>query len=715
MPRVPEYDSLQVGANTLPGAQISPSPMPDVVGAQNQQFSNSLLRAGSEFGTLARNMAEEANALRVDDAINKAKEASLRLTYDKDAGFMNQRGIDALDRQSGKPLAEEYGETLKNEFSSIADTLGNDAQRRMFAMRSNDMLTSFTGQAMRHEADQFRDYALSVREGTVKNRMQEIGLNYNNPEVIDGAITSIKAATYDSARLLGKSAEWAEAQARKMTSDAHKLALQTALEKNDIGYADAYLKKYSKDMDADDLLRVQGLITKEVDTRIAIGTATAVVKSMAPRIAPNDADRAFNIVLGTESGNRQFGPDGKPLTSPKGAVGIAQVMPATAPEAAKLAGLQWDENKYRNDPAYNAALGRAYFTKQLQDFGGNLPQAFAAYNAGPGATQKAIKTAQEKGGDWLSYLPAETQAYVAKNTAAYEAGSGQPPKPTLQDVHETVRTMMGNASPQRMKLAIDEATRQYEDMAKAVKQREDEAVSTAMRGVIQNGGRYSDLPVSVRSAIPPKEVDNVLNFAARVAKGNDVTNPTVYQTLATNPAFLKSLSDDAFMRLRAELNESDFKHFASQRADLISGKANNGAEDLDMAAMNSILDTRLRTLEINPHPKPTDTAEAARIGAIRKTVADSLLGAQATAGKKFNDADIERHVDNLFAKSQDFRTTFLGINVGTSSERLLTMQTSDIPGDIRDRLKADFKAAGIDKPTDADILGAYWKLKLAKK
>ena len=127
-----------------------------------------------------------------------------------------------------------------------------------------------------------------------------------------------------------------------------------------------------------------------------------------------DSSKIFDIgVLGQESGYRQFKPDGTPLTSPKGATGIAQVMPATGPEAARLAGLPWDENKFKTDKDYNAAIGKAYFNKQVTDFG-DPQKALAAYNAGPGAMRAAERKAADAGtpNDWLKFLPEETQKYV---------------------------------------------------------------------------------------------------------------------------------------------------------------------------------------------------------------------------------------------------------------------------------------------------------------
>jgi len=125
-----------------------------------------------------------------------------------------------------------------------------------------------------------------------------------------------------------------------------------------------------------------------------------------------EEDTVFDRMLGLESGKRQFDREGRPITSPKGAIGIAQVMPGTAPEAAKLAGMPFDENRYRTDAEYNKALGKAYFDEQRRRFGSD-ELAAAAYNAGPGALSKALGRAEREGGDYLSYLPRETQKYVA--------------------------------------------------------------------------------------------------------------------------------------------------------------------------------------------------------------------------------------------------------------------------------------------------------------
>lgn len=724
MPRVPTYDSFQATPNTLPQTRMTMPEMPDVAGQQAQQMGRAMMAGGQQIGQVALDMQQQANQLRVDDALNKAKEAALRLTYDKDVGFTNLRGINALERPDGKPLADEYADTLKRSIDDIAGTLGNDAQRQAFSLRSNDILTSMRGSAIQHEAQEFKTYSLSVSEGIQSTALREIGLNWQNTDAVNSAVERIRAETYRQAQLLGKSAEWQEAQARKMTSNAHKVALLSALEQNDPAYADAYLKKYSGQMDADDILTVRGHVTKAMDAKVGFTAASEVLGKMQPRIQVGEAERAFNIALGTESNNRQFGPDGKPLTSPKGAIGIAQVMPDTAPEAAKLAGLPWDENRYKNDPAYNKALGMAYFQRQLQENGGDLAKAYAAYNGGPGRLADAIKQAEKsvkaaqadpnlKPKTWLDFMPQETRDYVAKNMRAFEAGQGQPNRPTFQEIDDQLRAdprLAGN--PARYKVAREEAERQFNEQTKAIKQREEEAVATAMRGIIENGGRFSDLPVSVRAAVPPKEVDNLISFAQKIAKGDDSTSLWLYAKLAGNPDQLARMNDNEFYALRRELSEADFKHFANERAKRTGGggTGSNGPGDLNTQAIKQSLDERLRMLKIDPSPKDDGGNDAARIGGIRRFVDQYFMAAQREAGKKFTDAEVSQHLDALFAKNATFRGWF-----STSSGPMLTMKVGDIDGATRDNIKAAFKRQGIDEPTDAQILNAYWNMKVARK
>lgn len=725
MPTVPRVDAPQVGATPGPAIRFDAPHAQNYAPRQAAQMGQAVEDASGAAARIAADTQAQANELRVIDALNRVKEAQLYLTYDKEAGYSNLKGINALERPDGKPLNAEYGGLLEKRIGEVGAALGNDAQKAAFERQASGVLTGFVGQLKAHESQELKTYALSTSEGVQATARRDIALNWNNPEAVDKAVARIGAETYRQAQLLGKSAEWQEAAVRKMTSDGHKLAMLNALENNNPAYADSYLKKYSAQMEADDILAVRGHITKEMDAREGVSAARTAFGAIWPRFQPSDADRAFNILLGTESGGQHFGKDGKPLTSPAGAIGIAQVMPGTAQEAAKLAGLPWDDNRYRSDPEYNKALGKAYFQKQLQDFGGDLALSYAAYNAGPGAVRKALANSQKpvmidasadpnapKAISWLSLLPKETQAYVAKNMHAYDAGQGVAPKPTLQEIDDKLRAEPTLATnPARYKIAREEALRLFDEQTKAVKQREEDAVATAMRGMIQNGGRWTDLPASIRGAVPPKEVDNLIAFGQKISKGDDTTNLWLYSKLTGNPATLASMSDNAFFALRRELSEADFKHFSNERAKLTgSAPGANGPGDLNSGAIKQNLDARLRMLKIDPTPKDDGSADAARIGGMRQFVDQYFIAAQREAGKKFTDAEVAQHIDALFAKNATFRGWFTD-----TSGPVLGMKIGDIDGATKDGIKAAFKRRGVESPTDAQIMNAYWNLKFARQ
>ena len=714
MPKVPTYDSFQATPNTLPQSFAK---APDVLvdpGQSSKEMGAMLTHAGDAFGKIVQDMHATANQLRLDDATNQLREGARKLQFDKDVGYTNLKGKAALDRPGGLSLSDEYGGKLQEHVDQIAATLGNDQQREAFAHFSGGFVQGFKSNISAHEVKEFTDYGLSVSDGIQKGAIDDIGLNWNNPAAVNDAVSRIQAETYRQAHLLGKSAEWQDAQSKTLTSLAHKTALMTALDNNNPAYADDYLKRYASQMHADDILTVKGQITKEMDNHIGMSASADVIQKIQPQIQIGDAERAFNILIGTESGGKQFAANGQPLTSPKGAVGVAQVMPSTGPEAAALAGLPYDETKYKNDASYNKALGLAYFQKQLQDNGGELSKAYAAYNAGPEALKQAVDEADKEGGDWLTYLPKETQKYVTGNMKAYASGEGKPPRATFEEIDAQLRSdprIAGN--PDRYKIARGDAKQRFEEQTQAIKQRDEDALANALKGVEQNGGRFSDLPPSVRAAVPVDKRDTVINYAQKVAKGDDTTSPWLYSKFSDDPSkdphTGEPMSDSAFYRYRPELSDADFRKFTDERNKRAGKTAGNGGPgDLNSAAIKQNLDTNLWNLGIKPNPK--SDSENERVGAIRKFVDDYFVAAQREAGKKFTDAEVSTHLNNLFAKNETFKRFWSSDTKGP----LLSMEIGDIPSGDKTAIKESFKKQGVSDPTDAQVLNAFFMSKVTK-
>ena len=100
---------------------------------------------------------------------------------------------------------------------------------------------------------------------------------------------------------------------------------------------------------------------------------------------PLTDEEAWGRIKRIEGG---LGPKGEMRVSSAGAVGPSQLMPATAPEAARLAGLPWDEKRYRTDAAYNEALGKAYYLSRVAARKGDYDKAALDYHSGMGNVDK---------------------------------------------------------------------------------------------------------------------------------------------------------------------------------------------------------------------------------------------------------------------------------------------------------------------------------------
>jgi soluble lytic murein transglycosylase len=110
-----------------------------------------------------------------------------------------------------------------------------------------------------------------------------------------------------------------------------------------------------------------------------------------------------------------------------GASGLMQLMPATARWTARKIGLDYTPEMI-TDRDVNLKLGTAYLKLVLDDFGGSLALAAAAYNAGPGRPRRWREGPVMDAAAWAENIPFnETRDYVKKvlsNAVYYSAVLG---------------------------------------------------------------------------------------------------------------------------------------------------------------------------------------------------------------------------------------------------------------------------------------------------
>ena len=108
-------------------------------------------------------------------------------------------------------------------------------------------------------------------------------------------------------------------------------------------------------------------------------------------------------------------------TSPAGAMGLIQVMPATAKETSRKYKIPYYNKRQLHDVNTNVPLGAHYYKGLIKRFGNNRILATAAYNAGPYRVSRWQKDSAGKlpFDIWISLIPfEETRSYV-RNVLMY--------------------------------------------------------------------------------------------------------------------------------------------------------------------------------------------------------------------------------------------------------------------------------------------------------
>ena len=135
------------------------------------------------------------------------------------------------------------------------------------------------------------------------------------------------------------------------------------------------------------VLAAADVVGFEVDDYVAPKPAPAPAAAVAPTPAPPPDPKALVSAAAKRSAipeallhslvkaESAYQPN---AVSPKGAIGLMQLMPGTASVY----------SADPKDPAQNVEAGTAYLRDLLIKYNGDVPSALAAYNAGPGAVDK---------------------------------------------------------------------------------------------------------------------------------------------------------------------------------------------------------------------------------------------------------------------------------------------------------------------------------------
>lgn len=247
---------------------------------------------------------------------------------------------------------------------------------------------------------QFDDYAATLRQNIPQSRMEEWDRQ--------AAITRLQLqSTTDTHELDQHQAfkrgqyegnrEMAIADAQTFRADTPNYQLTLARMKDNItSYGQS--NGWSQELIDGEIRKTEQQMSQNATQAYIADWRTKQLTSPTT-FTPGDlsSDKVFSAMIPAESGGRQFNGNGQTLTSPAGAMGIAQVLPATAEETAKKHGMQWDPQRFMSDASYNMQIGQLYHQDLTKKYGGNQALAVAAYNAGPGAVDDWINGTNKAG------------------------------------------------------------------------------------------------------------------------------------------------------------------------------------------------------------------------------------------------------------------------------------------------------------------------------
>jgi len=371
---------------------------------------------GNEMAGIAARLEYMQVVKKATEAANQLDASDLNSLFNGDTPYFGTKGETAVaGRQSTIDGLNKSRET-------ILGTLDDPRAQEIFRAHAAQTLRQYSTSVSRHAMQEGLVAADTVGQARIRLAGDTAFANRTDPNAINASLAAIRGQANEWAIRHGLDQAAADA---RFNEDASKAIAPIILDRAVIDAAGAaqMLKTYAPYLSPHTTTQIEEHLKPKI---IAQGANAAIENDMVQ--ATGTTGDPFKDVIRVEGG---VDANGNARVSPKGAIGIAQILPGTAQEMAKKLGVEFDLNRLKTDTAYNEMLGRAYHKEMLAKYGGNLVLANAAYNAGPGNVDAWIKANGDPraGGitnaEWVAKIPFdETRDYVKKTGALGAAPTG---------------------------------------------------------------------------------------------------------------------------------------------------------------------------------------------------------------------------------------------------------------------------------------------------
>ncbi|UEH06667.1 transglycosylase SLT domain-containing protein [Pseudomonas sp. HN8-3] len=695
MPRVPTYDTAQVQQQPTRPVQLQ-GVAPDTTSiAQGLQS----FQRGAEI--LANKSREQADTASIMDADRKLTEWQQNTMFNPEGGVYTRKGGAALD------ITNQTLGQFEEAQAKIAETLTSEQQKARYAQIVTSRRNSLSNELNKYEFAQREQHYDDTAEGQRRSAIQGAALYANDPQQLAYYQAKMNVVEGAEAQRKGLPPELAE-QKRLEANTRLNAAVIEQLAARDPMKAKQYFMDNAVSMTADAQLRAASMLKPLIDRQVGVSVGSQAVQDVS-----SQDNRVFASILQAESGGKQFDRNGQPMTSSRGAIGTAQIMPSTGPEAAKLAGVEWDENRFRNDPDYNRQLGQAYFQKLTNDFK-SPALAVAAYNAGPGMVNDWIngtnttgknasklklgdpRTGEISQAEFLDKIPfKETREYTEKVLG--KALHTQ--EPSFGQVAQAIDARDDLTADQKS-IALKAAKQRIDWQAEQRKQQDAQNLESAWDVVLQ-GNSWDTIPAATWAALPAEGRKQIMDY-----KPGRPTDQEAYYRARDE---IVSGNELNLLGMRAKLSDTDFQELTKLQQD----RREKGAEATSSIGSNDdIFKEALRNAGIDPNAK-AGKSDAKSVAAARRYVDTQIRALEQDQGKKATPDQVQKVVDRAFIQGDVPGSGFMGMFSSKKraferepGDQVIVRDIKQIPADEHQQIVEALKRHG-RVPNDADILKLF--------
>lgn len=695
MPRVPTYDTAQVQQQPTRPIQLQ-GVAPDTTSiAQGLQS----FQRGAEI--LANKSREQADTASIMDADRKLTEWQQNTMFNPEGGVYTRKGGAALD------ITNQTLGQFEEAQAKIAETLTSEQQKARYAQIVASRRNSLSNELNKYEFAQREQHYDDTAEGQRRSAIQGAALYANDPQQLAYYQAKMNVVEGAEAQRKGLPPELAE-QKRLEANTRLNAAVIEQLAARDPMKAKQYFMDNAVSMTADAQLRAASMLKPLIDRQVGVSVGSQAVQDVS-----SQDNRVFASILQAESGGKQFDRNGQPMTSSRGAIGTAQIMPSTGPEAAKLAGVEWDENRFRNDPDYNRQLGQAYFQKLTNDFK-SPALAVAAYNAGPGMVNDWIngtnttgknasklklgdpRTGEISQAEFLDKIPfKETREYTEKVLGK----ALQTQEPSFGQVAQAIDARDDLTADQKS-IALKAAKQRIDWQAEQRKQQDAQNLESAWDVVLQ-GNSWDTIPAATWAALPAEGRKQIMDY-----KPGRPTDQEVYYRARDE---IVSGNELNLLGMRAKLSDTDFQELTKLQQD----RREKGAEATSSIGSNDdIFKEALRNAGIDPNAK-AGKSDAKSVAAARRYVDTQIRALEQDQGKKATPDQVQKVVDRAFIQGEVPGSGFMGMFSSKKraferepGDQVIVRDIKQIPADEHQQIVEALKRHG-RVPNDADILKLF--------